>query len=623
MSANPPHRQPVPYLEYGLLLLLAALWGASFSFLKLTVASIPPLTAIAWRTAIAGLLLWAIMHRQGIKLPIDGSNWRSFAIVSAVNTVFPFILIAWGLQWVPASLGVILNSTTPIFAFLITWALTRHEPITALKLFGVSAGLVGIVLIVGISALTGLGQQLTPQLAIVLASLSYATAAIYGRGFREMSPLVPACGSLLLGALILTPLALVVERPWNASPTAASVIALVILAVFCTALGNVLYFRLLGTLGSLGTTAQSYLRVPIGVLAGLLLLGEELTATAGIGLLCVVAGVMAMTWPSDKPAPVSWQTLGGVRSAISRRWLASPAALKDYALLLFVATLWAGSYIWVKIGLVTITPLTLMAGRIAIAAAFLHIVMLWSAKSLPAGREVWGNYAFQGALSTVLPFVLVAWGQQWVDAGPTAILNSVSPVFAFLITWGLTRHEPATPMKLFGVIAGLLGVVTVIGPATLFTLGRETLPQIAIVLSALCYALGAINSRHFKGADPLVTAAGALTAATAIILPVAIVVEQPWRLSPSWAGIASMLTLGVFSTGLGYMLYFRLVRSLGSIGVTAQSYLRAPVGVLLAAALLGEPVTAAMIAGMALVMIGVAAMTMPDRRSPDDGAAGR
>lgn len=292
--------KPVPVLEYGLLLLLSTLWGASFSFLKLTVETIPPLTAIAFRTAMAGVLLWAIMRANGVRLPRDAATWWSFAIVSAVNTVAPFMLIAWGLQWIDAGLAVILNSTTPIFAFLITWGLTRHEAVTSRKLFGVVAGITGILLIVGTSALAGLGQQLIPQLAIVLASLSYATSAIYGRSFREMGPLAPAAGSLLIGALVLTPMALVVEHPWTATPTWPSIVSLLILGIVCTALGNVLYFRLLGTLGSLGTTAQSYLRVPIGVLVGMLLLGEQLTSTAWIGLVCVVVGVAAMTIPPGR-----------------------------------------------------------------------------------------------------------------------------------------------------------------------------------------------------------------------------------------------------------------------------------------------------------------------------------
>jgi drug/metabolite transporter (DMT)-like permease len=601
-------KQP-PILEYGLLLLLSTLWGASFSFLKLTVDTIPPLTAIAWRTAIAGVLLWLIMRWQGLRLPTDRQSWVSFGIVSAVNTVLPFMLIAWGLQYIDAGLGVILNSTTPIFAFLITWAITRQEAITPRKLFGLFAGITGIVLIVGMSALSGLGQQLLPQLAIMLSSVSYATSAIYGRGFREMSPLAPACGSLLLGAAVLAPMAIVVERPWTVSPSMTSVVSLIVLAVFCTALGNVLYFRLLGTLGSLGTTAQSYLRVPIGVLAGILLVGETLTTTAGMGLVCVVAGVMAMTWPAERRLPLPWRQIERAQVALAGVGRRLPPLTLEYVLLLVVATLWAGSYIWVKIGLETIPPLTLMSARIGIAALLLMTVLRFRGLPLPDLRRTWRMYSLQGLLATVLPFVLVAWGQQWVDAGPAAILNSVSPVFAFLITWQITRHEPATQLKLAGVVLGLLGVVVVMGPGSIGGIGGQLLPQIAIVLSSLCYALGAINSRHFKDADPVVSAAGALMAASVIIIPFAILIERPWELSPSRSALMAAVTLGIFSTGLGYILYFRLVRTLGSIGVTAQSYLRAPVGVLLAALLLGESVTLGMLAGMVLVLLGVAAMT--------------
>lgn len=607
-AASKP-KQP-PLLEYGLLLLLSALWGSSFSFLKLTVATVPPLTAISVRTAIAGAVLYAIMRWQGWRLPRDWESWKTFIIISAVNTVFPFILIAWGLQTVDASLAVILNSTTPIFAFLITYFVTRQEGATKRRLFGVVAGLTGIVLIVGATALSGLGQQLLPQLGIVLASVSYATSAIYGRAFRNMNPVVPACGSLLFGAAVLSPMAIAIEHPWTSTPSWGSLVALTILAVLCTAGGNVLYFRLLGTLGSLGTTAQSYLRVPIGVMAGVYLLGEELTSTAGLGLVCVVAGVMAMTWPADRPLPLPWKQIERARAITGVISDQIPSRMLDYALLLFVATLWAGSYIWVKIGLASIPPLTLMSGRICIAGLFLLVVLRWRELSLPTDAATWRIYAVQGLLGTVLPFALVAWGQQWVDAGPTAILNSISPVFAFIITWAITRHESATALKLFGVVAGLAGVVVVMGPDALTALGSSALPQFAIVASALCYAMSAINSHQLRNADPVVSAAGSLTAASLIIVPCTLILEQPWNVRPTSSGILAVLALGLASTGLGYILYFRLVRSLGTIGVTAQSYLRAPIGVFLAALLLGESVTFAMLAGMALVVVGVVAMTM-------------
>jgi drug/metabolite transporter (DMT)-like permease len=597
----------VPVLEYGLLLLLAALWASSFSFIKLAVDSIPPMTTIAIRTAIAGMLLWAIMRAQGMRLPRDLASWKSFAVVSAVNTVAPFMLIAWGLQWIDAGLAVILNSTTPIFAFLITWGLTRHETITRRKLFGVVAGITGIVLIVGASALAGLGQQLVPQLAIVLASLSYATSAIYGRTFRELGPIVPATGSLLIGTLVLTPIALVVEQPWTASPTTQSMAALVVLAVLSTALGNVLYFRLLGTLGSLGTTAQSYLRVPIGVLISMLLLGEQLTSTAWIGLVCVVAGVAAMTMPPGSRLALPVQ----VTRLFDGRQLRDSSLVIEYALLGLLALLWGSSYLWIRLGLDTLPPLTLMAGRVSTAIVFLAAVLWLSGKRLPPIADpIWRSLMVQGLLIGVIPYWLIAWGQQWVPTGTTAILNSTTPIFAFLITWAITRQEPATMLKLIGAIVGFAGVTLVIGLDAFGRVGTAVLPQGAILLSSVAYAVGAIYSRRLDRVDPIAAAAAAMTCALAVMWPIAIVVDRPWTLAPSTSSLLAMATLGILSTGLGFSIYFRLARTLGPIAVTTQSYLRAPVGVLLGAGILGEVVSPSIVGGLVLVLAGVAAMTM-------------
>ena len=160
----------------------------------------------------------------------------------------------------------------------------------------------GICLIVGVEALGGLGEQLVAQIVAVLAAICYAGAAIFGRSFKGLDPMAPAAGSLLCGAAILIPLSLVVDRPWTLAPSASSMLALLVLAVFSTALAFVIYFRLVQTLGSVGTTAQAYLRVPIGVAVGVVFLGESLTATAWIGLACVVIGVAAMTIPARKAA---------------------------------------------------------------------------------------------------------------------------------------------------------------------------------------------------------------------------------------------------------------------------------------------------------------------------------
>jgi drug/metabolite transporter (DMT)-like permease len=297
-------QNPSMATELALLAALATLWGASYTFIRIGVATIPPITLIAGRTLIAGLLLVVIMSWQGVRLPTDAATWRRFLFQACLNSVVPWTMVAWSERALDAGLATILNSTSPIFTFFLTFAVTRHEALTSRKLLGVVSGMAGICLIVGVQALAGFGEQLIAQIVAVLAAICYAGAAIFGRGFKGLDPMAPAAGSLLCGAAILIPLSLGVERPWTLHPSMDSVLALLALAVFSTALAFVIYFRLIQTIGSVGTTAQAYLRVPIGVALGVLFLGERLSPTAWIGLACVVIGVAAMTIPARKARPV-------------------------------------------------------------------------------------------------------------------------------------------------------------------------------------------------------------------------------------------------------------------------------------------------------------------------------
>ena len=297
-------QQPAMSSELALLLLLATAWGASYTFLKIAVATIPPITLIAGRTLIAGVLLVVIMHWRGVKLPTDAVSWRRFLFQACLNSVIPWTMVAWGAQALDAGVATILNSTAPIFTFILTVAVTRHEAVTSRKLIGVIAGMAGICLIVGVQALGGFGEQLIAQIICVLAAVCYAGAAIFGRNFGGLDPMAPAAGSLLCGAAILIPISLVVDRPWTLAPSMNSLLALLAIAVFSTALAFVIYFRLIQTLGSVGATAQAYLRVPIGVAFGVIFLGEQLSSTVWIGLACVV-GVAAMTIPARKTKPVA------------------------------------------------------------------------------------------------------------------------------------------------------------------------------------------------------------------------------------------------------------------------------------------------------------------------------
>jgi drug/metabolite transporter (DMT)-like permease len=283
-------------VDLALLLLLATLWGASFTFIKVGVESIPPVTLITGRTSIGAVLLLAMMRYRGIAFPTDLALWRRFLFQACLNSVFPFTLIAWAEQTVDAGLATILNSSAPIFTFILTWFLARQST-TGRQLFGVVAGMIGICLIVGVGALSGIRQQLIAELAIVAATICYAGAALFGRNFGTLDPMLPAAGSMVSGAIVLVPLCLAVDHPWTLSPSARSIAALVCLAVFSTALAFTIYFRLIRTLGPVGTTSQAYLRVPIGVAIGVVFLGESLAPTTWIGLVCVIAGVAAMTLP--------------------------------------------------------------------------------------------------------------------------------------------------------------------------------------------------------------------------------------------------------------------------------------------------------------------------------------
>jgi drug/metabolite transporter (DMT)-like permease len=283
--------------EYVLLLVLAILWGASYTFIRLGVATIPPVTLIAARTLIGGVLLFAILAARGIAMPHDVASWRQFLVQALLNSVVPFTLIAWAEKTVEAGLTTILCSTSPIFTFLITFAITRHEPATFTKLLGVLSGIIGICLIVGFEALNDIGTELVADLSLIAAALCFSGAAIFGRSFGALDPMAPAAGSMLCGSIVLIPISFAAEQPWTIAPSMTSVMALIGLSVFSTACAFAVYFRLLRTLGSVGVTAQAYLRVPIGVGIGMLFLGESLAPSAAIGLACVVIGVAAMLMP--------------------------------------------------------------------------------------------------------------------------------------------------------------------------------------------------------------------------------------------------------------------------------------------------------------------------------------
>ncbi|MGH6754497.1 MAG: DMT family transporter, partial [Bradyrhizobium sp.] len=255
---------------------------------------------ISLRSLIAAAFLLVILYARGLRLPTDAKAWKLFGQQQTINSTIPFLMITWAQQYVPASSAVVLASTTPIFAFLITWGITRHEPATLLKLVGAILGLAGTASIIGLDALGGLSKDIFAEIVILLATLSFACATIFGMRLTEYDPMVVAAGSLVFGGLVLLPASLIIDHPWTLRPTTEALMATVAMGIFSSAFGLMLFYMCLSRLGTLTTNAQGYLRIPIGVGLSVLLLGESVPANLALGLVLVMAGVAAMTIPGDQ-----------------------------------------------------------------------------------------------------------------------------------------------------------------------------------------------------------------------------------------------------------------------------------------------------------------------------------
>lgn len=295
---NEPEKNLVVELVY--LGLLALLWGSSYLFIKVAVTEISPVTLIAVRVSIAAIFLLLVVVWRREKFPRDWKIWRKLLVQSFLTSIGAWTILAWGQQYVDSGLASVLNSTSPVFIFFITLFITRHESLNLTKFVGATLGLLGVVLIVGVDALAGLGQQVAGQLAAIAGAILYACAAIYGKNFTQLSATVTAAGTMIWASIILVPASFIIEDPLSLSPSLKAIGAAVSLSLFCTSIALLIYFRLIKTLGSLGTASQAYLRAGLGVLLGMIFLGEQITPVVGLGLAMAIIGVAAINMPKRK-----------------------------------------------------------------------------------------------------------------------------------------------------------------------------------------------------------------------------------------------------------------------------------------------------------------------------------
>jgi len=283
----------------------------------------------------------------------------------------------------------------------------------------------------------------------------------------------------------------------------------------------------------------------------------------------------------------------------------------DWALLLALSVLWGGSFYFIGVAVTGLPPLTIVTLRVALAALALHAFLRATGRRMPADRNVWGAFLIMGLLNNAVPFSLIVWGQTQIASGLASILNATTPMFTVIVAHAATRDEKLSAGRLIGVLAGIAGVVTMIGPAALGGLGDDVLAQLAVLAAALSYAFAGVFGRRFArlGIGPVQTAAGQVTASTVLLLPLALIVERPWSLPLPGADVwAAVIALALVSTALAYILYFRILATSGATNLLLVTLLIPATAILLGATLLGERLEPQHFAGMALIALGLAAI---------------
>jgi drug/metabolite transporter (DMT)-like permease len=282
-----------------------------------------------------------------------------------------------------------------------------------------------------------------------------------------------------------------------------------------------------------------------------------------------------------------------LEGVVSRRHLIMLAAL---------AAIWGSSFMFIEIALRDLAPSTLILLRIVFGAVTLAVYVALTRRPVRALRPYVLPLALLGAVNTAVPFFLIAWGQQYIDSGLASIFNASAPLFTALFALGYDRSQRATGMRLAGVLIGFTGVVLLVG----FELTggeRAVLGGLAVVAASACYGIGGLYAgRRFDGLPPSLVALGGLVWSTLFAAPVGLAQAS----APGWDALLSVVYLGAAATGLAYLLYFGLIAGAGASKAVLVTYLVPALALVYGGVFLDEEVTAVAVAGLALVLAGVA-----------------
>jgi drug/metabolite transporter (DMT)-like permease len=279
-----------------------------------------------------------------------------------------------------------------------------------------------------------------------------------------------------------------------------------------------------------------------------------------------------------------------------------------WALFIALGFLWGSSYLWIKIGLESLPPMTLIAARLAVGGLFLAAVVAATRQSLPRHGRMYGHLLVMAVVNIVLPFTLITIGEQSIDSALASILNATVPLAVIVIAPAFLPDERITLARVAGLAVGFAGVILLVAPDLVNLGDADPTGELLMIGSSLSYAVGNVYARrNVHGLPPLIPALFQVTFAAAIVIPIALLVDRPFAtVTPEPSSIAAVLWLGLLGSGLAYICYFTILRAWGATRTSMVAYLLPVVGIVLGAVVLNDPITANRIGGTALIIAGIA-----------------
>ena len=279
--------------------LLALIWSSSYLAIKLGVETISPLSLVALRMLIGTTIILIILRYKSLSLPTDMKSWVVLFVSGIMGSIVPFSLITFGEQHVESGLAALLMGIAPVVTVLLAPLVHRDERLTLPAVLGITIGMTGLIILVGPGALKGFGLHVTGQTAILGAALCYAFTTLYVRKYASLPALVMAAGSMLIGTLVICTFALIFENPLEASvPSSQSLVAVIYLGIFPTALATLIYFYLIPRLGAARMSQVNFVVPVAGTFLGILFLDEAFSTEAFMALIMILAAVYLVSRPA-------------------------------------------------------------------------------------------------------------------------------------------------------------------------------------------------------------------------------------------------------------------------------------------------------------------------------------